>query len=144
MRISDWSSDVCSSDLPAKAIFAEFPLPSCRTCSGIQRCSRTTAYIAWHDVGPRNKSGVTASRKSSVLLFIHQLVGADPGHHRAQFAADLFDRMRGGGLAAGLAFGLAGKVVEDEILNEKARLDVGEDALHLGRGLAGAVTKGDG
>src|SRR3546814_6921509 len=84
---------------------------SCRTCSGIQRCSRTTAYIAWHDVGPRNKSGVTASRKSSVLLFIHQLVGADPGHHRAQFAADLFDRMRGGGLAAGLEFGLAGGLV---------------------------------
>src|SRR3546814_1045971 len=99
--------DFCASVIarlavPAKAIFAEFPLPSCRTCSGIQRCSRTTDYIAWHDVGPRNKSGVTASRKSSVLLFIHQLVGADPGHHRAQFAADLFDRMRGGGLAAGL------------------------------------------
>src|SRR3546814_17990325 len=70
--------DFCASVIarlavPAKAIFAEFPLPSCRTCSGIQRCSRTTAYIAWHDVVPRNTSGVTASRQSSVLLFIHPL-----------------------------------------------------------------------
>src|SRR3546814_3933402 len=35
--------------------------PSCRTCSGIQRCSRATAYVARHHVGPRNKSGVTAA-----------------------------------------------------------------------------------
>src|SRR3546814_9121881 len=155
MRISDWSSDVCSSDLvqyvlrkdgngvngekggedeahgvtpdycasviarlavPAKAIFAEFPLPSCRTCSGIQRCSRTTAYIAWHDVGPRNKSGVTASRRCSFILFILQPVGADPRHLCAQFAADCFYRMLCRGLEAGLGFGLAGRLVEAEFL----------------------------
>src|SRR3546814_10331702 len=38
--------------------------PSCRTCSGIQRCSRATAYVARHHVGPRNKSGVTAAFRS--------------------------------------------------------------------------------
>src|SRR3546814_17745835 len=36
-----------------------------------------------------------------------------------------------GGEAAGLQFRLAGAVVEHEILDEAARLDVGQDALHF-------------
>src|SRR3546814_14972217 len=60
--------DFCASVIarlavPAKAIFDEFPFTSRRTCSGIQRCSRTTAYIAWHHVGPRNKSVLPASHQ---------------------------------------------------------------------------------
>ena len=75
--------------------------------------------------------------KSSVPGLVDQFVGTDPGHHRAQARAGLFDRMRRGGLAGGLELGLAGAVVEHEVFDEAARLDVGQDALHLGLGLGG-------
>src|SRR3546814_11448313 len=78
MRISDWSSDVCSSDLPA----------------------------------------------GSVLRLVDELVLGDPRHHRAQFGADLFDRVFGGEFAGGLHFRLAGAVVEHETADE-ADLQIG-------------------
>src|SRR3546814_18877589 len=67
----------------------------------------------------------------SVLVLVDQLVRADPGHHGAQLGAGLLDGMALGGDAAGLQFRLAGAVVEHEILDEAARLDVGQDALHF-------------
>ena len=60
----------------------------------------------------------------SVLVLIDQLVGTDPRHHRAQLGAGLLDRVPLGGDAAGLQFRLAGAVVEDEVLDEAAGLDV--------------------
>src|SRR6187551_2612827 len=68
---------------------------------------------------------------ASVLVLVDQLVGADPRHHRAQLGAGLLDRVRRRGLARGLELGLAGAVVEHEVLDEAARLDVGQDALHF-------------
>src|SRR3546814_8771942 len=54
MRISDWSSDVCSSDLHS---------PSPRTGSGVQReprrCRSSKKRFARYRLGCRNKSGMT-------------------------------------------------------------------------------------
>src|SRR3546814_7754903 len=44
MRISDWSS-VCSSDLRSTKDYYLTPLPSCRTCSGIQRTASATVWV---------------------------------------------------------------------------------------------------
>src|SRR5690606_27780818 len=49
----------------------------------------------------------------------------------------LLDRVGFGGLAGGLELRLPGAIVEDEVLHEPARLDVGQNALPLGLGLAG-------
>src|SRR3546814_9402514 len=43
MRISDWSSDVCSSDLRLVRFRSPQTLPSPRTCSGVQRAAREDA-----------------------------------------------------------------------------------------------------
>src|SRR3546814_5272737 len=40
-----YASVIARLTVPAKAIIAEFPLPSCRNCSGIQLYSRTKASI---------------------------------------------------------------------------------------------------
>ncbi len=45
----------------------------------------------------------SSQSEGSVLVLIHQLVGADPGHHGAELRAGLLDGMGGGGLAARLA-----------------------------------------
>src|SRR3546814_9476544 len=107
MLISDWSSDVCSSDL-------EGPFFSSAIAERKDGASTSSA-----------RTGKYGSR--SVLRLVHQLVLGDPRHHRAQFGAGLFELMRGGGLAAGLQLGLAGLVVEHEVLDEAARLDVGAE-----------------
>jgi len=44
---------------------------------------------------------------SLILVFVHQLVRADPRHHRTQLRSGLFDRVRFGLFARGFQFGLA-------------------------------------
>src|SRR3546814_18697780 len=65
MRISDWSSDVCSSDLPRKAEATELQgvaLPGCRSARGAD-CSKVLgieAIVSHHRrlaVGQRNQCG---------------------------------------------------------------------------------------
>src|SRR3546814_10313025 len=65
----------------------------------------------------------------SVLFIVHQLVGADPGHHGAQLGTRLLDRMSGGPLTGGLQFRLTCAVVEDEAADETASLAVLQNAL---------------
>src|SRR3546814_1340344 len=49
MRISDWSSDVCSSDLPAPCCAAQ---ASNGTCVGISPTKSTTALISTFPLAP--------------------------------------------------------------------------------------------
>ena len=58
------------------------------------------------------------------------LVALNPGHHRAQLAADLLDLVRGGLVAQALEVLAAGAVLGDPLLRELARLDVVEDLPH--------------
>src|SRR3546814_3436215 len=44
MRISDWSSDVCSSDLPVL---------NCASCAWVSQCPRCTAYTVLHRAAGR-------------------------------------------------------------------------------------------
>src|SRR5207302_1549001 len=73
-----------------------------------------------------------AGAAPSVLRLVDQLVGGDPGHHRAQLLADLLDVVLGGAPAHRLEAGVAGGVLEHPVAREAAGLDVVEDALHLG------------
>src|SRR3989304_3264201 len=56
----------------------------------------------------------------------------DPGHHRAEFLADLFDRMIGVLLAHRKEAGATGLVLEDPLSREGAVLDFIQDRSHLG------------
>src|SRR3546814_15839387 len=91
MRISDWSSDVCSSDL----IFTHGLVSSQTGWGAATICDAPSLF----QPQMRNSCG-------SVLFLVHQLVGADPGHHGAQLGTRLLDRMSGGPRTGGLQFRL--------------------------------------
>src|SRR3546814_13087185 len=91
MRISDWSSDVCSSDL----IFTHGLVSSQTGWGAATICDAPSLF----QPQMRNSCG-------SVLFLVHQLVGADPGHHGAQLGTRLLDRMSGGPITGGLQFRL--------------------------------------
>src|SRR5579883_2350517 len=55
----------------------------------------------------------------------------EPGHHRAQFLADLLNLMLGVGAAHGLEAGLAGLVLQNPGSSEGAILDLAQDLAHL-------------
>src|SRR5215475_14703596 len=86
---------------------------------------------------PRGPTAPGRAPAASVARLVDQLVLGDPGHHAAQLATDLLDRVLGAHAAHGLEAGLAGLALGDPVAGEAAGLDVGEDALHLLLGLVG-------
>src|SRR5580700_7073956 len=71
-------------------------------------------------------------RLTSIPAAVHQRARLDPGHHPAQLFTDLLDRVRGHLGAHRLERGLVHPVLQHPVLGELARLDVVENALHLG------------
>src|ERR1044071_4093987 len=72
------------------------------------------------------------SPASSVPALVHQRALLDPRHHGAQLFAHGFGRMGAELGAHGLERSLVDAVLQHPVLGELARLDVGQDALHLG------------
>src|SRR3546814_1591877 len=78
MRISDWSSDVCSSDRPAKIHLLSLEKPPCQclpgTASELQFKPRDQRFHhAIHDIG---------RRRSNALIHAHDDLQRLCSHHR--------------------------------------------------------------
>src|SRR5215471_10242829 len=61
----------------------------------------------------------------------------EPGHHRAQLAPDLLDRVLGLLPVAGVEDRAARLVIQDPLLGEGSALNLAQNAPHLGAGLRG-------
>src|SRR3546814_1090034 len=82
MRISDWSSDVCSSDLPS---------PPDRRAVGatVDLCERAGKPLVFVVNGATPKAKITS--EAAVALSQHGTVAPITLHHRTDYAASMID-----------------------------------------------------
>src|SRR5215204_2023657 len=100
--------------------------------SWVMLARASTSWAVRSSSMPVSASGSTIRilAMSSTLPLVPQ-----PGHHPAQGLAGLLDRVLGPGLAHAGEVGPALVVLVDPLAGERPRLDVGQDAAHLGLGV---------
>src|SRR3546814_14512442 len=135
MRISDWSSDVCSSDLLEERHYLEDPIHAA--------CARTPSGLAWDRVGdvleltPRQR-GILDRARDHDLASGYSLPIRTPGEPEAIFTAA---RSRDEPLSAEevLTARLLGSVAYDRARELPGARDGGPAERRVGKGWVGLV-----
>src|SRR6266545_2862029 len=124
------ASSTSASTLVAERTTRASTPPTAASSSWRERCSRaSTWWWARSSSTPASASG-SAIRIFAMACWLRLV--PEPGHHRAQRLAGPLDRVVGPGFAQPGEVGPALVVLLDPFAGERPRLDLAEDAAHLG------------
>src|SRR3546814_4747063 len=93
MRISDWSSDVCSSDLPSRASLRSLlPAPSASSISASSIACITLRTISRSASGSCASNSLTADTAGLISVLVMAGLLGDVEHHQPAMTASLLKR----------------------------------------------------
>src|SRR3546814_4362382 len=93
MRISDWSSDVCSSDLPSRAsLRALLPAPSASSSAASSIACITLRTISRSASGSCASNSLTADTAGLISVLVMAGLLGDVEHHQPAMTASLLKR----------------------------------------------------